>query len=172
MRCDEVIRELAVPDRRSGWDRAGRTPGRLPVVCRLGAAAALLDQLWDATRPPEPSPEAWDSVWANIAQALQSPAAEARTPGGHSQPVPQSGAAPKVLIHGPLPRTRPIRPRTRRFVAMALMGLAQAAAILIAWDWPGTSAVAGPDAREPRGGSAGYSGASSRTLGDPASVRP
>ena len=74
MRCDEVIRELAVPtDDRDGTALAEHLAG-CPSCVAWARRAALLDRLWEATRPPEPSPEAWDSVWANINQALQSPA--------------------------------------------------------------------------------------------------
>ena len=121
MRCDEVIRELAVPtDDRDGIVLAEHLAG-CPSCAAWARRAALLDQLWDVTRPPEPSPQAWDSVWANITQALQSPSSS------------RSGTSPKIFAHsGPAPTQTANRPRTRRFAGIALMGLASAAAILIA----------------------------------------
>ncbi len=38
MHCDEVVRELATPTPGSGSGRDGRTPGRLPGLCRMGPA--------------------------------------------------------------------------------------------------------------------------------------
>jgi hypothetical protein len=136
MRCDEVIRELAAPtDDRDATALAEHLAGCLSCS-GWARQAALLDQLWDATRPSEPSSETWDSVWANIAQALPSPAAE-----GECTPRPsRNGTAPKVVTH-PAPTHAPNPPRSWRIGAVALIGLAQAAAILVAMGlaWRGQS---------------------------------
>jgi hypothetical protein len=84
--------------------------------------ADRLDALWDATRPAEPSAEAWDRVWASVSDGLdrlQGPSAPA------SAPPRREG----VIVHRPSPS--PSRGR-RVLVATSLIGLAQAAAILLA----------------------------------------
>ncbi len=130
MRCDEVIRELAAPtDDRDGTALADHLAG-CPSCSDWARQAAQLDQLWDATRPSEPSPEAWGAVWANIAQSLPSPAAHRDSTSATAHPS-RNGTAPKVLTH-PVPTHVANPPRTWRMGAVALMGLAQAAAILVA----------------------------------------
>lgn len=62
-----------------------------------------LDRLWEATRPPSPSAEAWDRAWASVADRIDEP-------------------APKTLA----------MPPRRRWAVAALVLLAQAAAVLIA----------------------------------------
>ncbi|WP_337176134.1 hypothetical protein [Paludisphaera sp.] len=62
-----------------------------------------LDRLWQATRPPTPSAEAWDRVWAGVAGRIDEP-----------EPAPAVSS-----------------PR-RRWAAAALVLLAQAAAVLMA----------------------------------------
>jgi hypothetical protein len=132
MRCDEVIRELAVPT-----DDRDRTVldahlADCPSCVAWARRATLLDQLWEATRPCEPAPEAWDSVWANITQSLQSATAERE----FAATAPSSlrlGASPKIITHSvPAPTQPSNRAHARRFAAIVLMGLAQAAAILVA----------------------------------------
>ena len=134
MRCDEVIHELAVPtDDRDRTALAEHLAG-CPSCAEWNRRAVLLDQLWDTTRPAEPSPEAWNSVWSNINQALQPPSADREFAG--SPMLVGSGDSPKIVLHSASASSSteaPIRPRTRRFVTIVLMvGLAQAAAILIA----------------------------------------
>jgi hypothetical protein len=132
MRCDEVVRELACPtddrDRAALADHLAACPACAEWVRR----AHWLDRLWDATRPAEPSPEAWGSVWANIAQSLDASAPARR----EEQPAPgprpsRNGTGPKIHAHS---MPMPARPRSRswRLAAIGLVGLAQAAAILVA----------------------------------------
>ena len=137
MRCDEVVRELAAPT-------ADRDPAAMadhlagcPACAEWARRAEALDRLWDATRPAEPSPEAWDAVWAHIAQALPCPAsARIEDPPAIGVTPSRNGSGPKVVVHPAAPVTAPAGPRTRdrawRFAAVALVGLAQAAAILVA----------------------------------------
>jgi hypothetical protein len=154
MRCEEVVSELAAPtpdrDRAAIADHLAGCSACAEWVRR----ADRLDQLWEATRPPEPSPEAWDSVWANIAGALPCPAKAHREDAVASGPRPSlNGGGVKVLIPtapqlapstpgaGPRRRTRPWR-----LAAVALVGLAQAAAILVAL---GLALQAPPDSEAP-----------------------
>ncbi len=73
MRCDEVIRELAVPtddcDSAMLWPGIWRHVGPVPIGPKR---AGQLDRLWEATRPTEPMPEIWDAVWAHVSAALVS----------------------------------------------------------------------------------------------------
>jgi hypothetical protein len=136
MRCDEVVRELAAPT--ADRDRAAVAEhlAGCSACADWARRAEGLDRLWGATRPAEPSPEAWDAVWANIAQALPSLApARPEDPPAIGVTPSRNGSGPKVLVH-PAPAPAPADPRTRgrawRFGAVAAVGLAQAAAILVA----------------------------------------
>jgi hypothetical protein len=140
MRCDEVVRELSAPT--AGRDRAAIAEHLAGCSACAGWARHVegLDRLWDATRPAEPAPEAWDAVWANIAQALPCPVAvhhdRADSPALDVSPS-RNGTGPKVLVHpatAPAPAPDGPRPHGRswRLTAVALVGLAQAAAILVA----------------------------------------
>jgi len=100
--------------------------------------AERLDRLWEATCPAEPSPAAWDAVWANIAQALPCPAAARHEdlPASGSSPS-RNGSGPKILVHPTLVPAPALavpsrRSRFRGLATVALVGLAQAAAILVA----------------------------------------
>jgi hypothetical protein len=140
MRCDEVVRELATPT--GNWDQSALAEhlAGCPACADWARRAERLDRLWDATRPAEPSPEAWDTVWANIAQALPGP--KVAVPGGlpviHTTPS-RNGSGPKGLVYAvpapvvaPAPAPAQRRGRSWRLAGVALVGLAQAAAILIA----------------------------------------
>ena len=146
MQCDEVVRELAAPTAdRDPAEMADHLAG-CPACAEWARRAETLDRLWDATRPVEPSAAAWDAVWANIAQTLPcSDPIPAR-----SEDAPAVGVAPSRNGHGPrllvhpgsvtIPASNPAvavagrrsRGRGWRLASIALIGLAQAAAILIA----------------------------------------
>jgi hypothetical protein len=104
MRCRDVIRALAVPT--DGLDRAelAQHVATCPRCGRWSARAERFDRLWAATRPAEPSAAAWDAVWSGVCEALDEPKVI---------PVPASAWS-------------------RRRWAIAIVGLAQAAAILVA----------------------------------------
>jgi hypothetical protein len=132
MRCDQVIRELAAPH--GDWEAAALAEhlAGCPACAEWARRAALLERLWEATRPPEPSPEAWDSVWAKIAQSLpasevteiQSPASPLSSRNGSSSPS-------KIHAH-PAPVRPAARSHTKWPAAFTLVALAQAAAIVVA----------------------------------------
>jgi hypothetical protein len=129
MNCDEVIRELAVP---TGDHDPGALAGHIAhcPTCALWAQRAnQLDRLWELTRPAEPSSKVWNSVWMGVTEVLES-----ASPAG-------AGKAPMPSFHGrngtsveinarPAPRQR--SRWSRRWGAIGLIGLAQAAAILLA----------------------------------------
>jgi hypothetical protein len=146
MRCDEVIRELAAPtDDRESAALAAHLGG-CPSCSEWARQAARLDRLWDATRPPDPSPEAWASVWANVARSLPSAAADDEAQAVRARPS-RNGTASKIVAHPAPPTPAANPPRTWRMGAIALMVLAQAAAILVALGlaWRGPSS--GPPSR-------------------------
>src|SRR5437588_12667328 len=100
MRCDEVIRELAAPTE----DRDRTAVAEHLAGCKACAdwarRAAQLDQLWEATCPPEPAPQAWDSVWSNITRALDSSVTAEIAARTTPQPSRNgNGSSPKVIAH-------------------------------------------------------------------------
>lgn len=133
MRCEEVERELAAPT--PGCDRAAMANhlAVCPSCSAWAQDAERLDQVWEATRSAEPSPEAWDAVWSGVSAALDR-LSVAAGPQPQSRPVPL--LAPALAEPSGIPAHPRHRPRTagRRWGvgAIALIGLAQAAAILIA----------------------------------------
>jgi hypothetical protein len=130
MRCEDVIRELAAPTGAPDPAAMAQHLAGCSECSGWARRAALLHALWEATRPPEPSPEVWDSVWANISRQLEDPAAvAARTP-ATAWPSRNSRSS-KVLAH-PAPWHPAAPRRTWRLAAITVLGLAQAAAILIA----------------------------------------
>jgi len=128
MHCDEVIRELVVPS--DDRDSAGLAEhlANCPHCAGWAKRDAQFDRLWNATRPTEPSPHVWDTVWAHIASSLES-----STPAKF-----EAIASPTTALNGSTRRgERPIgftavpsRSRPSNWAAIGLIGLAQAAAVL------------------------------------------
>lgn len=157
MRCDEVLRELAAPT-------ADRDPAAMaehlagcPACAEWSRRAETLDRLWESTRPVEPTPETWDAVWAGIAQTLPSPTLAESGPS-------RNGTGPRLLVHPEpslLPSSSPASspaPARRRLAAVALVGLvglAQAAAVLVALGLAWRAAPGPGDARNAPGPVAG-----------------
>ncbi|MFI5455409.1 MAG: hypothetical protein ACHRXM_08145 [Isosphaerales bacterium] len=131
MRCDEVIRELAVPtDERDSTALAEHLP-RCPACAAWAERAAGLDRLWNDTRPPEPSSEVWDALWAHLGQSI-----DVSTPNVVAASTPfvpsQNGSSSKGEAQPTQPSPRS-HSHPRRWVAIAgLIALAQAAAVLLA----------------------------------------
>jgi hypothetical protein len=69
MRCIDVMEGLATPH---GPDSAAVTEHltHCPSCAEWARQGARLDRLWEATRPDEPAPETWTTVWAEVSQAL------------------------------------------------------------------------------------------------------
>ncbi len=114
MRCDEVILELAAPTADHDPAVMAEHLAGCEACAEWARRAEQLDRLWDATRPVEPSPAAWNAVWSNITESLAD---------RENCPAPTA-----------IPITTPAqRPRPGRWIAaVALVGLAQAAAVLVA----------------------------------------
>lgn len=136
MHCYEVIRELAVPT--DDRDLAALTEHLAACLSCAGWAKrnAQLDRLWEATRPPEPSVETWEIVWAQLASSV-----ECLTPTGHHAcllPVASSNGSSAKGEIAVGPGRSSSRSRSWNWAAIGLIGLAQAAAIFLAvaltWD--------------------------------------
>src|SRR5436309_265812 len=130
MRCEDVIRELAAPTGEPDQTAMAQHLAGCPACAAWARRAGQLDALWDAARPPEPAPEAWDSVWATLVRELNALATVEVVSPATVRPSP-NGRPSKVVAH-PAPSPSAAHRRTWRLAAIALVGLAQAAAILIA----------------------------------------
>jgi hypothetical protein len=129
MLCEEVIRELAVPtddrDAASLAEHLARCPSCADWVKR----AAQFDRLWEATSPASPSAAAWAGVWTKVAVQL-----DASTPARMdtlSASMPSTkGSVARVDV--PVGRSQvSSRYRARIAGALAIVGLAQVAAVLL-----------------------------------------
>lgn len=126
MRCDEVIRELAVPSEGRDDEALAQHLAQCDDCAGWAARVTGLEELWDATRPAEPSPEAWDRVWSSVSARLH-----------HVENVPHPFKAETVRGSS---QARP----WRGFAVVGAIGLAQAAAIFLAMalSWSGPAGKA------------------------------
>ena len=72
MRCEDVRRELVTP---SGLGSPGLLADHLascPACAEHSRSADRFQRVWEATRPPEPSAEALDALWARAAEEIGS----------------------------------------------------------------------------------------------------
>jgi len=131
MLCDDVIRKLA---------EAGNQPEEPAIAehlaeCRACAEwlnrAQTFEKLWDATRPAEPSPQAWDALWSSVSAHLNQPIAAERNGNGlHVADFPRAMPERRESSE---PALAPSRSRRWRSLAgFGMVGLAQAAALLLA----------------------------------------
>lgn len=130
MHCDEVIRELAVPtDERDSAALAKHLANC--QHCSLWAKMdAEFEYLWNATRCGEPSGQVWDTVWSQIASSLDS-TTSAEIEEYCLPNAPLNGPAP--LVETPIRSfSRSPRSRSWKWTAIAVIGLAQAAGVLLA----------------------------------------
>jgi len=125
MRCDEVMRELNL----RGDDRDDRALAQHLAECQACARwaehAARFNRLWDATRPVEPATESWDRLWSSVTARLDHSGTVA-TP--HSRPDHAFATVGDAASQHASPATR----SWRGLAAIALVGLAQAAALFLA----------------------------------------
>jgi hypothetical protein len=126
MRCDEVMRELNLPSD----DRDNRALAHHLAECKACARwsehAARFNRLWDATRPVDPPTESWDRLWSSVTARLD-----------HSGPVTTPDSRPDnsfaaVGAAALFQHASPITRSWRGLAAIGLVGLAQAAALLLA----------------------------------------
>ena len=136
MRCKEVIHELAVPTGQLDPAALSAHPirGAAPVPTGPGRPRSLTVY---GKRPDraEPTAETWDAMWARIADGVDS------TPRAAGEFASSSALSASFNGNGTSHRTEPaIRPFAERvmprrrwsWAAIGLIGLAQAAAILLA----------------------------------------
>jgi hypothetical protein len=125
MRCDEVMRELNLPSD----DRDNRALARHLAECKSCARwaehAASFNRLWDATRSLDPPTESWDRLWSSVTARLD-----------HSGPVTTPHSRPEnpfTSVGDAVPqRSSPVTRSWRGLAAIGLVGLAQAAALVLA----------------------------------------
>jgi hypothetical protein len=130
MQCDKVIRELAVPTDDRDPASLAEHLAECPSCALWADRAARFDRLWEATRPAEPSGEMWDAVWAHVAHAVdESTPAEEKA--YTLQPWSLNGSAAKTE-KSPAPKGRSSGFRVGRLMAIGSLGIAQAAAIVLA----------------------------------------
>jgi hypothetical protein len=130
MRCDEVIRELAVLTDERDSTLLAEHLACCPPCAAWAERAAGLDRLWAATRPQEPSSEVWDALWARLTPSLDASMPHELHAFAPSVPS-QNGSSANGKTHFPRPLPSP-RTHRRRWVAIGLIGIAQAAAVLLA----------------------------------------
>lgn len=130
MQCDKVIRELAVPTDDRDPASLAEHVAQCPSCAVWADRAARFDRLWEATRPSEPTGEMWDTVWNQVACAVDK-----------SNPIEQKAfALHRSSLNGAAAKTEESAARTgrrsgfraRRLMAIGSLGLAQAAAIFLA----------------------------------------
>jgi hypothetical protein len=160
MRCRKVIRELAAPTGHLNSAAIDEHLARCPACRAWSERAKELDRLWHATRPPEPTTQTWDTVWANLAGVLDGPVAK----GLESPPLFGSNDGLTTPINHTRVLKRSPGSHWRTLAGISLVGLAQAAAVLLAvgltrngsdpsrppqtamgTESPGSSAVSRPD---------------------------
>jgi hypothetical protein len=131
MLCDDVIRQLTEPGNQPDEPRLAEHLAGCSACAEWLDRAQRLEKLWDATRPAEPSPQAWDALWSTVSAHLDQPVAVERNGNGvHLAEFPR---AMPDLPKSPEPALSPSRTRRwRSLVAFGMVGLAQAAALLVA----------------------------------------
>lgn len=77
MRCDEVVQEISAPSGRLDHQAMAAHLAACSCCAAWSEKMEKLDRLWEATRPAEPSTDAFDRVWANVNQTITSATSEA-----------------------------------------------------------------------------------------------
>jgi hypothetical protein len=67
MRCAEVTRELAAPSPGADPAALAHHLDTCPRCAQEAETARRFDRVWAQTRPAEPSPAAWERLWAVVA---------------------------------------------------------------------------------------------------------
>lgn len=131
MMCDEVIRKLTEPGTQPDEPALAEHLAGCSACAEWLDRAQKLEKLWDATRPAEPSPQAWDVLWSTVSAHLDPPIAIERN--GHGVHLTQFSRAMPERRESPEPALSPARARRwRNLAAFGMVGLAQAAALLLA----------------------------------------
>jgi hypothetical protein len=132
MRCEEVIRELAAPtDMRDAAALADHL-SRCPSCAAFSDRAVWLDRLWEATRPAEPAPEVWDSLWSQVACTLARSTNQEIA--SAVSPAFRNGSTSRAVLKFEVKRPEvdlPASFRSRLWAAVGIAGLSQVAAVLL-----------------------------------------
>ncbi len=116
MRCDDATRELASPTGAVPPADLAAHLRSCPGCAGWSRRSGRLDLLLEATRPADPSPARLDALWLEASAALD------------------AGAVARPSLEG---RTLAARGRRRWAIGAAIVGLAQAAALVLAVGLPG-----------------------------------
>jgi hypothetical protein len=148
MRCAEVIRELAVPSDERYASALANHLSSCQACAAWAQHATRLEGIWKATKPQDPGAATWDAMWVEIANSLDTlPSLHEIDASEHAISVSDAGATRRSDM-APVQGVRKARVGGRSLVAIALIGLAQAAAILVAvglgWQQRGVDPSAGP----------------------------
>ncbi len=131
MRCEDVRRELATPTDTGDAASLAEHLSRCSSCTAWAERAARLDRLWQVTRPAEPSSDVWDSLWSGVLSSLDVPVIkEVVSPGEVALRNGFANASVSRSESKPSDRARAASGR-RRLAAVGLLGLAQAAAVLL-----------------------------------------
>jgi hypothetical protein len=130
--CEYVIKELVAPtDTRDGAALAEHL-SRCSSCAAVAARFARFDRLWQATQPAEPTPEVWENLWSQVICSLDSSTSQELV-----SPSPSAfwngSASSSVLKFEANPPARDLTPsfRSRLWATVSVVGLSQAAAILL-----------------------------------------
>jgi hypothetical protein len=131
MRCEDVRSELATPTDTGDAASLAEHLSRCPSCSTWADRSARLDRLWQMTQPAEPTPDVWDNLWSGVISSLDVPAIkEVVSPGE----VGLRNGSANVSVYRSEPKSND-RARAasgrRRLAAVGLLGLAQAAAVLL-----------------------------------------
>jgi len=129
MHCEEVVRELAAPTDTRDAASVAEHLSRCTSCAAWAERAARLDYLWSVTQPAEPTSEMWDNVWAQVVSSLDLSTAKAAAPSALTSL--QNGSAKGLALRFETEPSERRLPRTRRWAAIGVVGLAQAAAVLL-----------------------------------------
>jgi hypothetical protein len=144
MHCDDVIRELAVPTDDRDTAALAQHLASCSQCSEWAKKDAQFERLWNVTRPSEPSSQVWDEVWSHLRTSLDSPR-PVNLKASTIELAPLNGSVSRLKMPLESPPTQP-RSRSWKWAAIALVGLAQAAAILLAVNsaWRISARSAGP----------------------------
>jgi hypothetical protein len=132
MNCHEVMRELAAPTDDSDSTALAVHLAKCQMCSEWAKKAEQFDRIWDLTRPQEPVTAVWDALWTEITGMLDAPASSASK---RSRAASQEAQTQPVHLPISMPglHARSSTGRRRwRLIAVGLLGLAQAAAVLLA----------------------------------------
>ena len=132
IRCEDVIQELAAPTDTPDQAALANHVSRCTSCAAWVKRANQLDRLWEATRSSEPAPERWESLWPQIAHGLDRPVSHEVGP--TVTQASRNGSTIYSLVKFDvklLGRSHTPTLRTRLWAAIGIVGLSQAAAVLL-----------------------------------------